>query len=114
VSLLALGHGTGVRVVAVESTPACCQQFRESLAANGWEDRAQLCQAFIGGKTSFQEMQLASGEAAGTPFLSQDEFIARYGLTHIDFLKCDIEGSEFDLLKPGSRLLAMTDRLAVR
>ena len=37
----------------------------------------------------------------------------KYDLAHIDFLKCDVEGSEFQLLTPDSRLLAITRQLAI-
>ena len=39
---------------------------------------------------------------------------ARSGcLTKIALIKCDIEGSEFELFKRGSRLLAMADQVAI-
>ena len=45
--------------------------------------------------------------------LSEAEFIERHGVERIAFLKCDIEGSEFFMIGPESRILDMTDRLAI-
>jgi FkbM family methyltransferase len=111
-TLLALGHGPGVRVVAVEGCEEPLAKLRKSIAANGWDDRVQVCQKFIGGVTRAQE-EFAEVQRHTVDFISEQEFIDRYGIGQIDFLKCDIEGSEFDLLKPGSLLLNRARQLAV-
>ena len=36
-----------------------------------------------------------------------------YGIERIAFLKCEIEGSEFFMIEPRSRILDITDRLAI-
>ena len=36
-----------------------------------------------------------------------------HGISHIDFLKCDIEGGEYDALGEGSELVDMTEAIAV-
>jgi hypothetical protein len=60
-----------------------------------------------------QDDMLRRGLGDGAPSISETELIATAGLTGIDFLKCDIEGSEFELFTPTSALLAMTSQLAI-
>lgn len=111
-TLLALGHGPGVKVVAVEGCEEPLAKLRKSIAANGWENRVQICQKFIGGVTRAQE-EFPEVQQHTVDFISEQGFVDRYGVDQIDFLKCDIEGSEFDLLKPGSLLLGRARQLAI-
>jgi FkbM family methyltransferase len=111
-TMLALGHSPGVRVIAVEPNARSNESLLEVARANGWEDRVQLCRGYVGGKMPTQDSMLREAHFQA-PFLSEGEFIERYMLTRIDFLKCDIEGSEFELFKRDSPLLAMTRQLSV-
>jgi FkbM family methyltransferase len=108
-----LAHGPKVRVIAVEPSAELNEQFRRNLGHAGWLDRATLVRCFLGGKTEFQQDALAHDECRHVPFVTEEQFIRENALERIDFLKCDIEGSEFDLLRPESRLLAMTKQLAI-
>jgi FkbM family methyltransferase len=108
---LALAHGAGVRVVAVEADPAECQRLARTLELNGWTDRVQVIKAFIGGRSSFQE-QMAADRCATIPTIREEELLAQAG-GQVDFLKCDIEGSEFGLFTRESRLLAAARQVAV-
>jgi SAM-dependent methyltransferase len=109
-SMLALGHGPGVRLVAVDADPAMCEKFRHSAAANGWESRVQLFNAFIGGESNTQpHLQ----DRMRIPTISEQELIDRAGIERINFLKVDIEGSEFELLTRDSKLLAIADQLSI-
>lgn len=112
-TLLALAHGPGVKVICVECSPVLVDRLEHSLAVNGWRERARICHRFIGAKTSYQEREITCRDAANVPFITEREFIDFYGISHIDLLKCDIEGSEFGLFTPGSALLEMTDQLAI-
>jgi FkbM family methyltransferase len=112
-TLLALGHGPNVRTISVEASPGNAANLRRQLAANGWEGRTQICNAFLGAETSYQTEMKAQGDAAPTPFLSEADFVARYDVTRIDLLKVDIEGSEYGLLTPESKLLAMAGQLTL-
>jgi len=49
----------------------------------------------------------------GVPFLTEESFLEEFDIRQIDFLKCDIEGSEFFMLQPKSKLLSLTARLAI-
>jgi len=112
-TMLALGSGPGVRVVAVEPNARAGESLAATAALNGWQDRLKLCNAFVGGKTATQNTLLEGAEYQGSPFVSERAFIERYSLTKIDFLKCDIEGSEFELLRRDSALLSMARQLAI-
>ncbi len=112
-TMLALAHGADVRVVSVEPSSERNELFEQQLKVNGWEGRAVLDQCFIGGRGNAQEELLKDKHFQGAEFVSQDQFLAKHNLQRIDFLKCDIEGSEFELLTPSSPILAITQQLAI-
>lgn len=102
----------GNRVVCVEASRSCCAEIRELNQLNGWST-VDVCNVFVGGDTVSQHDQAIVPDHDGVPFISEEELIERHDLRHIDFLKCDIEGSEFALVREGGKLLDMTDRLAM-
>jgi FkbM family methyltransferase len=110
----AAAAGAGNRVIAVEASRPRVAAIQELTKLNGWQ-RVAICNAFIGGATQHQDDQQAIPDHDGVPYISIEELVARYGVERIDFLKCDIEGSEFGLFfgPCGSRLLEMTNRLAM-
>jgi FkbM family methyltransferase len=112
-TMLALAHGPNVRAVAVEPNHDAARVLAEAASLNGFDDRLQICHCFLGGRTAAQDELAAMSDYASSPFLSEEQFIERYHLARIDFLKCDIEGSEFQLLTKESRLLAMTRQLSI-
>lgn len=112
-TLLALAHGPDVRVISVEPHRELNDRFHHNVALNGWQDRVTLHRAFVGGNSVVQQGLVQQDMYAGAEFMTQEELIAKNQLTRIDFLKCDIEGSEFELLGEHSPLLAMTQQLAV-
>ncbi|HVT87580.1 MAG TPA: FkbM family methyltransferase [Tepidisphaeraceae bacterium] len=112
-TMLALAHGPDVRVVSVEPVSSNREKLLAQLEANNWTDRVRICPNFVGAKTAYQEQLQADAQTPGANFITEDELIQQYGLERIDFLKCDIEGSEFELLGPNSRLLAMARQIAI-
>ena len=112
-TMLALAQGTNVRAIAVEPNHDAARFIEEAARLNGFQDRLQVCRAFLGGRTSTQDELAAMTDYTGSAFISEDEFVRRYNLAKIDFLKCDIEGSEFQLLTPASKLLAMSRQLSI-
>jgi FkbM family methyltransferase len=111
---LALAQNDTVRVIAVEPSLALLGSLRKCIGANGWSERLTPVRAFIGNFTETQKAALRQGsDYADAPTLSEADLISRSAISKIDFLKCDIEGSEFFLLDLDSRLLSMTDRLAI-
>jgi FkbM family methyltransferase len=112
-SMLALGSGPKVRVVGVEPLQENVTRIQRQLEVNGWKDRMQVFRVFVGGKTKLQDEILQTPDGGSANFISEQELLERGNISRIDFLKCDIEGSEFDLLTSESKLLAVTQQLAV-
>ena len=113
-SAMALAANPTVRLVAVEASAEHSVKWRETMSANHFGHRAQLCRAFVGDFTKVQQRVSGSDpNYADTPRIAEADFLSRYGIEHIDFLKCDIEGSEFFMIEPGSRILDITDRVAI-
>jgi FkbM family methyltransferase len=114
-SCLALGHGPDVRCVCVEVHSEQVNRLKSQLELNGFTERAHVVHAFVGrDREQSEKLRELIGDAArGVEIISEDELIERCGIDRIDFLKCDIEGSEFDLLTEDSRLLHMTRQLAI-
>lgn len=111
---LALAHGGNVRVLAVEPNSISNLTFWRSLALNsGFKGRATLVRAFLGAPGETQSRLSEMPEYRGASFISEEEFVRSYAIDRVDFLKCDIEGGEFDLLGLESALLKMARKLAV-
>jgi FkbM family methyltransferase len=110
---LALAQHPDVRVIAVEPSLTLSESLRSSVAHNGWTDRTSIIRAFVGATTEVQAKVADSPDYMGAPSLTENGFLDEFGITHIDFLKCDIEGSEFFMLERGSRILAITQNLAI-
>jgi FkbM family methyltransferase len=110
---LVLSQQPTATVVCVEPDRDACGHIRHMLKLNGWEDRVRVMSCFVGGETKVQAQMQTEENFREAPFLSEDQFIEQAGLTRIDYLKCDIEGSEFGLLTPESRLLRMARQVAV-
>jgi FkbM family methyltransferase len=111
---LALAIDESVHVIAVEPSKSLNQIFYQSVGLNaGHLDRTVLIRGFLGQVGEKQkEIILNDENYAHAEWLTEEELIRRADLKHIDFLKCDIEGGEFGLLTPNSKLLAMTEALA--
>jgi FkbM family methyltransferase len=111
---LALSRGPSVRVLAVEPTEAACAEWWRQLARNGWTGRGEVLTAFVGEATAKQaDMLRRLPECRPSPFLTQEDVAERLGTAPIAFLKCDVEGSEFSLLRRGSPLLERARQVAV-
>lgn len=113
-SAMALAANTTARLIAIEPSAPLGARWATTMAINGFEGRAQLCRAFIGIFTAKQQHHFESDPAYNdVPTINEDEFLKRYAIDHIDFLKCDIEGSEFFMTEATSHLLDITDRIAI-
>lgn len=82
---------------------------------SGHAERAVLIKGFLGTPGDKQISIIAEDPTnyADVPWITEDALIRMGKIVKIDFLKCDIEGGEFDLLSEKSRLLEMTRSLAV-
>ena len=107
-SNLALAHHDSVRVIAVEPSFLLNQYFDYSLNLNGWRDRALLLRGFIGGLPD----KAVSSDYKDAKTIEQNEIITHCAGRRIDFMKCDIEGGEYQFLSNHS-LLDITDMLAM-
>ena len=113
-SAMALAANPTAKLIGVEPSRSIADKWRATIAANRFEARGTLCEAFVGVFTEKQQRDFDHDpNYQGVPVLDEAEFLERYGIERIAFLKCDIEGSEFFMIEPGSRILDITDRLAI-
>lgn len=113
-SALALAANATARLIAVEPSKPLGAKWAATIRANGFQERAQLCPSFIGVFTEKQQRDLDDDPAyQSAPTISEEEFLTRYSIDKIDFLKCDIEGSEFFMTDPSSKILDITSRVAI-
>jgi FkbM family methyltransferase len=110
---LALAQHPDVRVVAVEPSLGLSSSLLTSVNLNGWADRVAVKRAFVGVSTRVQAAVADIPDYRDAPFITESDFLSEFGIERVDFLKCDIEGSEFFLLEPESRLLSITRNLAI-
>ena len=111
---LAVAHSPGIRVIAVEPSRSLNLAFARSVELNGASTRVQLIRAFVGGREGKQsEIVAHDNNYKDAPWITAGELIASCHVSQIDFLKCDIEGSEFELFQAPSALLALTQQLAI-
>lgn len=90
-SLYALAADPANSVTAVEAQAELCERLRANLRRNGWEPRARVICALAGGSNRQLEPLVQ-----GLPVLNMPSLLQELG--GVDFLKIDIEGSEFALL----------------
>jgi FkbM family methyltransferase len=113
-SAMGLAANPTARLIAVEPSADIGRKWAATIAANRFQDRAQLCRAFIGIFTDKQTRDVEFDPAyKGVPSIDEGDFLEHYAIDHIDFLKCDIEGSEFFMIEPASKILDIADRVAI-
>ena len=112
---LALAHGKSVKVVSVEPSRGLNDSYKKSVALNdGFIERTRLVRAFVGQMGTKQEKSILEDEQyRDAEWMSEDELVTSNRLSKVDFLKCDIEGGEFGLLNPDSKLLKLTRKIAI-
>lgn len=107
----------GRHVLAVEAQSGFIPLIEANLGKNGCRKKAAIRLALVGsgtGALSVPERQAtASHWVTPPPCLSMGELLAQAGITRINLLKIDIEGSEFDLLSDELTWLASVDRIAM-
>jgi len=112
-SVLALAHNNKIKLIAVEPNEGLNKQFWAQMDLNGWRDRVVLDRKFIGTVSPKQKMMLNDPESMDAGFITVEEFIKLHNIQSIDFLKCDIEGSEFGLIENDAPLLKLTKQIAI-
>lgn len=111
-TMQALANSKSCKVIALEPNSEFNKILIEQIQLNNLSDRVTLQRYFIGSFSETQKEMLKMNESKDAAFISQSKFIELNNLQSIDFLKCDIEGSEFDFVTDTS-LLEITKQLAI-
>jgi len=106
-SLYALAADPANRVTAVEAQPRLCERLHANLCSNGWEQRARVICGLAGG--SNRQLKTLAATAPGV--VNMEALLAELG--GVDFLKVDIEGSEFALFDNCSPWIARVRYIAM-
>ena len=113
-TLRALASAPGVKVIAVEPSLSLSESLTRTVELNGWSSQVTVRRGFVGMETKVQKSDATMNPDYKTaPYISESQLLGDNPATIIDFLKCDIEGSEFFLLDRASTLLRNAKRLAV-
>jgi len=110
-----LASRIGGRCVAVEMQSGMLTLIRRNLAANGC--RAEIVHGLIGSSTGVcsdrARMRAASHFGSEPRVVTLNGLVEEFGLPRIDFLKIDIEGSEFDVFGHNTEWLEITRQIAM-
>jgi FkbM family methyltransferase len=112
-SMLALGHGPNVRVIAVEPNRALNKLMEAQLRLNGWMSRCTIVSGFVGVPSVKTKSELDSPSGAGAEGCISFERVRALAARNVDFLKCDIEGAEFSILKAGLGWIESAGQIAM-
>lgn len=111
-----VGHAG--RVIAIEPQPRLQTVIRQNISLNGIADRVTICQVAVGDEAGTADFFLTSDLNTGAsgfvrrtryplrsvkvPMLTLAGLLARNDIPFVDFLKVDVEGSEYEAVL-GSR-----------
>jgi FkbM family methyltransferase len=105
------------RVIAVEAQSGFIEEIKQNLEMNGCADGVSVVFGIVGHNKGVlsdpARLRSASHFKEEPPVLSLDGIMADYGVRKIDFLKIDIEGSEFDLFQTDCGWLSSVDLIAM-
>lgn len=117
-------HCTQGRIYAYEPVPETFRCLIETLALNEMSDKVTAVQAAVSDATgtcsiftfekssaysslsSVGEFGEKSRKAVEVPKVTLDQHLFDQGVSHVDFLKCDAEGSELMVLRGARRFLS--------
>lgn len=108
----------GCKVIAVEAQSGLVEELKGLASSHGLATSIIVENALVGSGTGLfsDPSALASAshsEGSPAPCLSMSELLAKHHVDQLDFLKVDIEGSEFDLFRSGHRWLRRVRRIAM-
>jgi len=108
----------GCRVLAVEAQAGFVQEIAELVQRHGVSERVALEHALVGANRGVLAapgaLERASHFRGQQPArLGLPELFARHAIDAVDFLKCDIEGSEFELFGDADDWLPKVRRIAM-
>ncbi|HZF53139.1 MAG TPA: FkbM family methyltransferase [Polyangiaceae bacterium] len=106
------------QVVAVEAQIGFVEELRENLRENGCLEKVSIEHGLIGGSRGMlsDEAELRSAShyrGVAPPPISMNDLLKKHAVEAIDFLKMDIEGSEFDVILRDNEWLSITRRIAM-
>jgi FkbM family methyltransferase len=105
------------RVIAVEAQSRFLEEIERHARLNGCADKVTAVCGLIGAGTGVfsdvNRLRAGSHYALEPPRLTMPEVLERGGVDRVDFLKVDIEGSEFDLFSGDIPWLERVGRIAM-
>ena len=105
-----LAGSLGKRVIAVEAEGESVRALEANVAMNRLSN-VEVVRGVVGGDAGLLSRPGASGSPS--PRVSFGELLSRFGVPTVDFLKVDIEGSEFDLFFNRNEWLPRVRRIAM-
>jgi FkbM family methyltransferase len=115
--LTVLAARIGAKVVAVEAQSGFCRAIQRHAELNSCADRVIVEFGLVGpnsGLFAHRDILVgASHYGAEPPHLSLDALLLKHRIDHVNFLKIDIEGSEFDLFSKDVDWLARVEKLVM-
>ena len=108
----------GCKVIAVEAQTGFVRELTELASSYGFSTNIIAENAMVGSGTGIfsDSSALATAshfEGSAPPLVSMTELLAKHRVDQLDFLKVDIEGSEFDLFQSGDQWLRQVRRIAM-
>ncbi len=107
----------GARVIAVEAQAGCAPEIEQLAKLNGCQDRIQVESVMVGSGGLYGDIDefLGSGHSQGRlpQCVRFEDLLRAHKIERIDFLKIDIEGSEYSLLMEDSDWLDRVQKIAM-
>jgi FkbM family methyltransferase len=114
-TLLAAAHGADV--LTVEAQSGFVPEIEQNLASNHLRERATIVNALVGAGVGIfsdpSDVLTGSHGRVVPPVVELGALLERHGFDRVDFLKCDIEGSEFALFRGAIPWLDRVRRIAM-
>jgi FkbM family methyltransferase len=108
-----LAASLGAKVVAVEPGIGLSSRIGAVAERNGLSGQLRVLSVAVGSTTKVQEAMASMEEYRGIRFIGEEELLEAVGWESIDLFKCDIEGSEFGLLRDGGGILGRARQVAM-
>jgi len=90
------------KVIAVEAVSSILEELKENAKQNHCLDKIEAVWGIIGSNSGMMAQPAIFKETYGNaspPILAFKDLLKKFNIEKVDFLKIDIEGSEFDLFK---------------
>jgi FkbM family methyltransferase len=113
-----LAGRVGCRVIAVEAQRGFVRELKELASVLGVAAQISVENVLIGARTGTLSKSSALASASHAegfvpPLMSMDDLFSKHQIDQLDFLKVDIEGSEFDVFRADAEWLNKVNRIAM-